>query len=98
MAIPLNKIAIRCKEIAIAGGKINSNSSTRTLIYDISRHWRQLLESSGYQSDNPGPWSESEELAAEVMVSALTYLQCVGCKNIEQLLKDTIEQRARQNE
>ncbi len=98
MAITLNKSAIRCEEIAIASGKITPNSSARTLLYDISRNWRLLLDASGYQSDNSGPWSYREEAASEVIVSALTYLQRIGCKNIEQLLKDTIERHARQNE
>lgn len=98
MAITLNKSAIRCEEIAIASGKITSNSSARPLFYDISRNWRELLDASSFQSDNPGPWSEKEEAAAEVMISTLTYLQRIGCKNIEQLLKDTIERHARQNE
>lgn len=97
MAITLNKSAIRCEEIAIASGKITSNSSARPLLYDISRN-RELLDASSFQSDNPGPWSEKEEAAAEVMISTLTYLQRIGCKNIEQLLKDTIERHARQNE
>lgn len=97
MAITLNKYAIRCEEIAIASGKITSNSSARLLLYDISRNWRELLDASGFRSDNPGTWSEREESAAEVMISAMTYLQRIGCKNIEQLLKDTIERHERQN-
>lgn len=98
MAITLNKYAILCEEIAIAGGKITSNSSAQPLLYDISRNWRTLLEATSFQSDNPGPWSEKEESAAEVIISAVTYLQRIGCVNIEQLLKDTIERHARQNE
>lgn len=98
MAITLNKYAIRCEEIAIASGKITSNTSPRTSLYDISRHWRELLDASGYKSGNAGPWNEKEEAAAEVMISTMTYLQRIGCKNIEQLLKDTIERHARQNE
>lgn len=97
MAITLNKSAIRCEEIAIASGKITPNSSARPLLYDISRNWRMLLDATSFQSDNPGPWSEREEAASEVIISALTYLQRIGCKNIEQLLKDSIERHARQN-
>lgn len=97
MAITLNKSAIRCEEIAIASGKITPNSSARPLLYDISRNWRDLLDASSFQSDNPGPWSEREEAASEVIISALTYLKRIGCKNIEQLLKDSIERHARQN-
>lgn len=98
MAITLNKYAIRCEKIAIAGGKITPNSSAQPLLYDISRNWRKLLDATNFKSDNPGDWSEKEESASEVIVSTLTYLQRIGCKDIEQLLKDTIERHTRQNE
>lgn len=98
MAITLNKSAIRCEEIAIASGKITPNSSASPLLYDISRNWRALLAASGFSSDNPGPWSEREEAAGEVIISTITYLQRIGCRNIEALLRDTIERHARQNE
>lgn len=98
MAITLNKYAVICEEIAIAGGKISPNSSAAPLLYDISRHWRELLEATNFQSLGDGQWSEKEELASEVIISAITYLRRIGCKNIEQLLKDTIERHARQNE
>lgn len=97
MAITLNKYAIKCVEIAIAGGKITQNSSASPLLYDISRKWRDLLEATNFRSLNNDKWSEREELASEVIISAITYLQRIGCSNIEQLLKDTIERHARQN-
>ncbi len=98
MAITLNKQAIRCEEIAIASGKITPSSSARPLLYDISRSWRDLCDATGFKSDNPGPWSEREEQAAEVMVATITYLQRIGCKNIERLLLDTIERHSQQIE
>ena len=98
MAIRLNNYAIRCEEIALARGKITPNSSARPLLYDISRDWRKLLDASNFQSANPGKWSEKEEAAAEIVVSTLTYLQRIGCKDIEQLLRDTMERHARQKE
>lgn len=97
MAITLNKCAIQCEEMAISSGHITACSSARPLLYDISRHWRELLDASGFQSDNPGPWSEREEAAGDVIISAITYLRRIGCKDIEQLLKDSIERHARQN-
>lgn len=96
MAITLNKCAVQCKEAAISGGKITPDSSPRALLYDISREWRSLLDASSFKSDNPGPWSDREDAAGDIMVSVLAYLQHIGCKNIEQLLKDTIERHARQ--
>lgn len=91
MAIALNKHAIRCEEIAIASGKITPTSSATPILYDISRDWRKLLESTAFVSVNSKEWSEREESAGELVVSALTYLQRIGCRNIEQLLRDTIE-------
>lgn len=96
MAIKLNKRKL--KEIAIARGYITSESAPRPLIYDISRHWRNLLDATKFQSLNPGPWNEQEEALSEIIIAALTYLQCINCSNIERLLEDTIERHARQNE
>ena len=98
MAITLNKQAIRCEEIALAGGKITPLSSSRTSLYDISREWRVLLDATSFPSENLPKWSEKEEAAAEVLIATLTYLQRIGCTNIEQLLRDAIERHARQNE
>ena len=99
MAITLNKkYAIMCEEAAIASGKITPDSSAQPLLYDISRNWRKLLDATKFKSKNPGPWNEKEEAAGEVIISAVTYLQHIGCKNIEQLLIDIIERHARQNE
>lgn len=93
MAIPLNKSAIRCEELAIANGSITPTSSARPLLYDISRHWRRLLDATSFKSDNSS-WSEKEEAACEVLISTLAYLKRIGCSNIEQLLKDGIERHS----
>ena len=98
MAITLNKQAIRCEKIAIDSGKITSLSSSRITLYDISRKWRELLDATSYPSSEMSKWSEKEVAAAEVLIATLTYLQRIGCKNIEQLLRDVIERHARQNE
>lgn len=93
MAITLNKYAVRCEEIAIETGRITPESSPRPLLYDISRDWRELLDATPFISGQ-GPWSEREAAAGGVIISAVTYLQRIGCKNIEQLLRDTMELRA----
>lgn len=87
MAITLNKLAVQCEEIAIAGGKISTASSARPILYDISRDWRKLCDAAGR--------SQKEELAADIMIDTLVYLQRIGCKNIEQLLRDSVERHAR---
>lgn len=93
MAITLNKYAVRCEQIAMAEGRITPNSSPRPLLYDISREWRQLLDATSFP-DSSGKWSEKETAAGEVIVTAVTYLQRIGCSNIEQLLRDVIDRRA----
>lgn len=98
MAITLNKFAVKCEEQAITKGKITRNSSAQPLLYDISRNWRLLLEATKYKSSDAGKWSEKEEAACEVIISALAYLKRIGCDNIEQLLKDTMERHAGHNE
>ena len=97
MAITLNKHAIRCVKIALAKGIITPTSSARTSLYDISRHWRKLTEATSYVGET-GEWSEREEEAAQVIISTLTYLQRIGCIDIEKLLKNTIEQMDREIE
>lgn len=88
----LNKYAILCEEAALVGGKITADSSPRTLIYDISRSWRALLDATDFRSERLKDWSEKEELAAEIIISAMAFLQRVGCKDIERLLEDCLEQ------
>lgn len=98
MAITLNKYAVRCEQLAIAEGKITSTSSAQPLLYDISRNWRALLDATNFRSLSLDTWSEKEEMAGEVMVSTLAYLQRIGCSNIEQLLKDVLERQAQRIE
>lgn len=98
MAITLNKHAIQCEQIALAGGIITPLSSPRASIYDISRCWRRLLDATGFPSGNMPGWNEKEEAAAEVIIATLIYLQRIGCSNIEQLLREAIERHARQDE
>lgn len=97
MAITLNKQAVRCAEMALAGGRFTPLSNSRTSLYDISRQWRELLEATNFKSVSLPEWSEKEESAAEVLIATLTYLQRIGCRDIEQLLRDAIERHARQN-
>lgn len=75
----------------MANGRISADSSARTFLYDISRAWRRLLDATSYVGEGPGRWSEKEEAASEVIISALSYLQRLGCRDIEQLLKDAVE-------
>lgn len=96
MAIPLRKFAAQCEEAAIANGKITPTTSPTVNLYDISRFWRELCKATNFNSDTLEGWSEKEEGAGKVIIAAITYLQRIGCKDIEKLLRDTLEQERRQ--
>ena len=51
---------------------------------------------STFKSSNLPDWSEKEEGASEVIIAALTYLQRIGCRDIERLLRETLEHHRRQ--
>lgn len=90
MAITLNKHAILCEQLAVAGGKITPNSSPRVSLYDISREWRRLCDATGFKSLTLEGYTEREQGAAEVIIATLTYLQRIGCTDVERLLKAAI--------
>lgn len=96
MAIPLKKFAVQCEEVAIANGTITPLSSPTTSLYDISRKWRELCNATTFKSLGLDGWSKKEEGAAEVIIAALTYLQRIGCKDIERLLREALEHQRRQ--
>lgn len=96
MAIPLKRFAAQCEEVAIANGKITQMSSPSVSMYEISRQWRLLHMASTFKSSNLPDWSEKEEGASEVIIAALTYLQRIGCKDIERLLRETLVHHRRQ--
>lgn len=96
MAIPLKKFAEQCEEVALANGKITPLSSPTVSLHDISREWRALCNATAFKSSGLKEWSEKEEGAAEVIIAALTYLQRIGCKEIEKLLRDTLEHHRQQ--
>lgn len=91
MALPLKKFAAQCVKSAIEGGKITKASSPRVSLYDISRRWRELYDATGFQSLSVKGWTEKEVAAARVVIASLTYLERIGCKNVEQLLLKTLE-------
>lgn len=94
MAIPLRKFAALCVQVAIEGGKITEASSPRVSVYEISRKWRELYNATSFQSQSVEGWSEKEVAAAEVIIASLTFLERIGCKNVEQLLRQTLEQKS----
>lgn len=43
-------------------------------------------------------YSECEEEAADIIIASLTYLQRIGCRDIEQLIKDKINFNAQRED
>lgn len=77
--------------IAKRRGKINDHSSSRAIIMHMSSEWRELCRATKYRSDHMPKYSEQEEEAADVIITALTFLCKIGCKDIERLIKDKVE-------
>lgn len=89
--ITLNKLAKKCREIALNRKKVTVHSSHMGLAIGISVEWRELCLASKYRSEHLPHYSEREEEAADVIIATLTYLESIGCEDIEQLIKDKIE-------
>lgn len=96
--IKLNKLADLCIETAIKRGKITSNSSPQASLYHISAEWRELCDATKFKSEHIPEWSEQEEEAADIIITCLTYLKSIKCKNIENLLRAKIEFNSKRND
>lgn len=98
MALPLKKFSILCEEIAIASGKITPTSSPAPIVYEISRKWRDLLDATNFPSEKYLSWTEKEVAAGEIIISAVTFLKLIKCKNIETLLRDIVNEKSSRDE
>lgn len=96
--ITLNKLAVKCLRTAIRRGKIGKDSSPRAIILAISSEWRELCNATEYRSLHVPKYSEQEEEAADVIIATLTYLQKIGCRDIEQLIRDKINFNAKRED
>ena len=100
MAITLNKKtnpAIVAH--AHASGMITSESSSTVAVYQISRYWRELFQTATrHRSETLPQWNEKEVAAAKVITSALLFLAMEQCKDVEQLIVDTINAELRTDE
>ncbi len=98
MAITLNKNAALCEKMALADDKISPTSSSRVSLYDISVKWRKLHAATVFRQEDMPWWSEKEVAAAEIMLATMIYLRRIGCRDIEQLLRDTIQRGVKRKE
>ena len=56
--------------MALEQGIITEQSSPQVLLYDISRHWRELLDATNFASLTLVGWNEKEDVAAELSVGS----------------------------
>lgn len=92
MAIPMGKLIRRCLKAAVANGKINSFTSYRPFLYDVSRNWRKQLDATKYKSAENPKYTERQIAGIDVVISELICLQRDGCENLEQLFVDRLKQ------
>lgn len=93
MALTLNKsILSAIVANAHAAGLITAESSSTVAIYQISRYWRELFQTAiRHRSDLLPQWNEKEVAAAKVITSTLLFLAMEKCRNVEQLIIDTVK-------
>lgn len=100
MALTLNKkIVPAIVSNAHISGLITAESSSTVAVYQISRYWRELFKkATRHRSDILPGWNEKEHAAAKVITSALLFLAMEQCKDVEQLIIDTINAEFRTDE
>ncbi len=92
MSITLNKKTVPdIVANAYVSGMITAESSSTVAVYQISRYWRELFQTATrHRSETLPQWNEKEVAAAKVITSALLFLAMEGCRNVEQLIIDTV--------
>ena len=93
MALTLNKKTMPdIVANAYAAGLITAESSSTVAVYQISRYWRELFQTATrHRSEHLPQWNEKEVAAAKVIASALLFLAMEKCRNVEQLIIDTVK-------
>ena len=92
MALTINKTILPAiVSNAHVSGLITGESSSTVAVYQISRYWRELFQkATRHRSDALSQWSEKEVAASKIITSALLFLAMEGCRDVEQLIIDTI--------
>lgn len=95
--IKLNILAMKSHGKSIARREYSENSSAMAVVLKETKAWCKLHQA---QLDKTQPEAQSrfegytlrEEAAAEVIVSMMEYMQHIGCKDIEGLIRRIVEQ------
>lgn len=96
--IKLNIYAMKSHSQSIARGDYTENSSPMAIILRETKSWCRLHQAQMDSKTQPEALSRfdgytlREEAAAEVIVSMMEYLQHIGCKDIEGLIRKIVEQ------
>jgi len=96
--IKLNIYAMRAHGQSISRGEYSENSSGMAVILKETKAWVKLHQAQIDSKEQPEALSRfegytlREEAAAEVIVSMIEYLQHIGCKDIEGLIRRIVEQ------
>lgn len=88
--ITLNRLAKQCLNNAKASGHVNDNSGMRSYLYRASVMVHRAFEDTKWSSGEIARWSEYEISVAHCIVWLVAFLQRLGCRDIEQLLKDVV--------
>lgn len=93
MALTLNKKTVPdIVANAYGSGLITAESSSTVAVYQISRYWRELFQTATrHRSEALPQWNEKEVAAAKIITSALLFLAMENCRNVEQLIIDTLK-------
>lgn len=95
--IKLNIYAMKSHGQAIARGDYAEGSNPMVIVLKETRAWCKLHQAQMDSKNLPlepsriEGYSLREEAAGEVIVSMMEYLQHVGCKDIETLIRQVIE-------
>ena len=102
--INLNKFTKELHDEMMKRDEINKQTSPRAMSIRISRDWRRMdachwsrppLHAGDACPTYEHEFSEREELAADIIIDTALALRQLGCKNIEQVIKDRIAWRLR---
>ena len=87
--ITLNKLTKELHDEMLRRDEITSTTSPRAMSIRVSRDWRRMDACQTYEKE----FSEREELAADIIIDTALAMRQLGCKNIEQAIKDRIAWR-----
>ena len=84
MAFHVKKRYLECR-------LMTCDTSEKAKILRISSSWRRLLTATGWRDKQLPRYTEKEVAAADIILDCIEYLNSIGRKDIETLLRDRLE-------